>query len=43
MAVYLECGDETLWADDLVAAFAFIQDRYNKGARAFFMDTAANP
>lgn len=43
MPVYIEADEEILWASDLNAAFGFMQDRFNKGARTFFVDTVAEP
>ncbi len=46
MSIYIEATtkgeSEELFAQDLQAAFAFIQARYNKGARQFFIDTEAS-
>ena len=38
MVVYIEADEEILYAPDLDYAWGFVRDRYNKGARIFFID-----
>jgi len=43
MVIYIEADEEIIYADTLQYALAFVQDRFNKGARTFYVDTQAKP